>query len=171
MQGTLDLAADPTSTVSFFVPGKPQTAGSKSAFVPKGTTRAIVVESGDRAAKKEWRADLRAAATAAAERDGWQTPEPKAAITLTILIARARPKGHMGSGRNEGVVKDAFRLRRPVERPDTVKLVRAIEDALTGILWLDDSQITDHELRKLFGDQLPGGSVYDEGVYVRVAVL
>lgn len=34
------------------------------------------------------------------------------------------------------------------QRPDTTKLTRAIEDALTGIVYRDDSQITHHTLHK-----------------------
>lgn len=34
------------------------------------------------------------------------------------------------------------------QRPDTTKLTRAIEDALTGITYNDDSQITHHTLHK-----------------------
>lgn len=157
--------------LSFFVPGRPQTAGSKSAFQNKVTGKIIVTESGDRVAKKTWRADLRAAAEAAAEREGWQIPGPDAALHLTIVIVRARPKGHMGSGKNAGIIKDSRRAVLPVARPDLTKLERAIEDALTGILWRDDSAVCEKATRKVFGDQLPGGDPLDEGAHVRVSLL
>lgn len=35
-----------------------------------------------------------------------------------------------------------------VQRPDSTKLTRAIEDALSGIVYADDSQITDHRTHK-----------------------
>lgn len=176
MQTTLDLATEPTASLSLFVPGKPATAGNKSAFPfkrPDGSLGVRVTEGRTGASRehaRSWRDDLRSAATAAAEREGWEMPGAKAHLSLTVVIVRARPKGHMGTGRNEGVVKPALIERRPVERPDTLKLVRAIEDALTGILWHDDSVFCDHDLRKRFGDQLPDGAPLDEGVHLRVTV-
>jgi len=38
-------------------------------------------------------------------------------------------------------------------RPDRVNLVKAIEDGLNGILWLDDSQVWDCNARKWFHEQ------------------
>lgn len=52
----------------------------------------------------------------------------------------SRPKKHWGTGRNETVLKStapAFMTRTP----DISKLIRAVEDALTGIIWEDDAQI------------------------------
>jgi hypothetical protein len=37
-------------------------------------------------------------------------------------------------------------------RPDVLKLARAIEDAITGVIWVDDSQIIDEHLYKRWGD-------------------
>ena len=34
---------------------------------------------------------------------------------------------------------------------DSVKLTRAVEDALTGVLWQDDSQVVFHCLTKVWG--------------------
>ena len=41
--------------------------------------------------------------------------------------------------------------RRPVTRPDVTKLIRAVEDACTSIVWRDDSQICTQVGRKFFG--------------------
>ena len=35
-----------------------------------------------------------------------------------------------------------------IQRPDSLKLARAIEDACAGILYADDSQIVHHDIRK-----------------------
>lgn len=48
----------------------------------------------------------------------------------------------------------------PVVRPDLDKLVRAILDAGSRVLWHDDSQVVCITARKLYGDQ--------EGVSIRV---
>lgn len=68
-------------------------------------------------------------------------------LILSVWIYRQRPKNHYNS---RGEVKpDAPRY--PDVRPDTVKLVRAIEDALTGVLFDDDARIVEHHLFKHFG--------------------
>jgi Holliday junction resolvase RusA-like endonuclease len=51
----------------------------------------------------------------------------------------------------------------PVARPDALKLARAAEDALTGIVWADDAQIVVERLGKVFGPR--------EGCRVRVRRL
>ncbi len=71
-------------------------------------------------------------------------------LQLTLTFYRPRPKGHYGTGRNAGKLKDSAPAM-PTTRPDTVKLTRAVEDALTGVVWGDDSQVTTHVLRKRYG--------------------
>lgn len=44
-------------------------------------------------------------------------------------------------------------------KPDTTKLVRACEDALTGVLWSDDARIALQLAEKIYSDK-PGVDVY-----------
>jgi hypothetical protein len=175
MEQTLLLGdADELSVpvLSFFVAGKPQTAGSKTGFVNKHTGKVVVTDGGDseaRARKREWRTDVRAAAELAIAEIGWRKPDPEVALWLRIAVVRARPSGHLGTGRNAGVVKDSKRSLRPTARPDTVKIVRAAEDALTKLVWHDDSQVVSHILDKVFGDQWDGNP-YTEGLRVNVGL-
>lgn len=149
------------TALRFFVEGRPQTAGSKTAFTNPKTGKAIVTESGDRNAKKAWREDLREAARRAIESSGREWPTV-AACEVEFVFHRRRPKGHFGSGRNAGVVK-ASAPAHPTSRPDVLKLARAAEDALTGIVWHDDAAIVDERLRKVWGDR--------EGCTVTVRLL
>lgn len=154
--------------LAFFVPGKPQTAGSKTA-VPMGG-RMGVIEAGSkdsRARKRTWRGDLRDAASRAMGDSAW-VGLTGAPLCLTVVIVRKRPSSHMGTGRNVGVVKDWARPLLPVERPDTLKVVRAAEDALTAWCWTDDSQLVEHRLYKAFADQV-GMPVVVEGLHISVA--
>lgn len=158
------------SVFEFFVPGKPQTAGSKTA-VPMGS-RYGVIEAGtkeSRERKRTWRGDLRDGALR--ELAGRSITDLEtlalAPISLTIVVVRKRPSGHVGTGRNAGTVKDWACGLLPVERPDTVKVVRAAEDALTGVVWRDDSQVVRHSLHKAFADQV-GFPSSAEGLFVRV---
>jgi Holliday junction resolvase RusA-like endonuclease len=40
---------------------------------------------------------------------------------------------------------------RPTVKPDYDKLARSTTDAMTGILWVDDAQVVDAELHKIYG--------------------
>lgn len=61
------------------------------------------------------------------------------AIELDVTFWLPRPKSVSESKRP-----------LPTVPPDTQHLVRAVEDALTGIVWADDSQITDTTSRKRY---------------------
>lgn len=144
--------------LEFKVYGTAQTAGSKVA-VPMGA-RYGVQESGDRKAKGQWRADIRAAAHLAlaalpdVEAAAWPADGP---VRVTFTFHRERPKGHYGTGRNAGVLK-ASAPRWPVARPDVLKTARAVEDALTSkpgppwAVWADDARIVVELLVKVYGD-------------------
>ncbi|KKL64975.1 hypothetical protein LCGC14_2159590 [marine sediment metagenome] len=82
------------------------------------------------------------------------------AIRLELVFSRPRPKGHFGTGRNAGKLK-ASAPRFPTSRPDTLKLGRAIEDALTGVIWRDDSQVVQHVIEKRYG------TFYSVSVWIR----
>jgi Holliday junction resolvase RusA-like endonuclease len=103
--------------------------------------------------KKTWRADLKDAAKAAFDYQG-EALWPSEPLSVHFVFVRARTGGHLRSGRHEGTVKEWAFDRRPVTRPDALKLARAAEDALTGILWHDDAQIVEEHLDKVFGDQV-----------------
>ncbi len=68
-----------------------------------------------------------------------------------------RPKFHYGTGRNAAMLKDSA-PDFPTARPDATKLFRSTEDALTGILWVDDAQIVLQVVSKRYGDQ-PGARI------------
>jgi Holliday junction resolvase RusA-like endonuclease len=156
--------------LTMWVPGKPQTAGSKSAFVNPKTGKAIVTESAKGAAKvakKTWRQDLKDEGVRQ-RRVTWLVDEPvDVALAAEFVFVRSRQGAQMRSGRSAGVVKDWAVGRRPVERPDALKLARAAEDALTGVLWLDDSQIVDERISKVYGDDV-GLSPRAEGLLLIV---
>lgn len=156
--------------LSMWVPGKPQTAGSKSGFVNPKTGRVIVTESAKgaaRVAKKTWRQDLRDEG-ARQRRLAWFTDEPvNGPLAVRFVFVRTRPSSQMRSGAHAGAVKDSAVGRRPIERPDALKLARAAEDALTGVLWLDDSQIVDERIQKVYGDDV-GLDPRAEGLLLQV---
>lgn len=139
-----------TVRLSFTVLGRPQPAGSKRAYVHPKTGRAIVTDASPRS--KPWKQEVAAAAREAVCREFGEVERPpfQGPVELTVTFFRQRPKGHFGSGRNAGVVKqgaDAF----PVSKPDATKLLRGVEDALTSVVWRDDAQVVDQHVFKRFG--------------------
>lgn len=78
-------------------------------------------------------------------------------VSLTFLMPR--PAAHHRGGRRGNVLRpDAPKL--PTTRPDLDKLIRAVLDAATGVVWVDDSRVVDISARKRYVDaaavQQPG---------------
>lgn len=132
-------------TVEFEVLGRPQPAGSKKAFKHPHTGRIIVTDDAKKSAP--WKQQVAGAAAAQLELDGELLRGP---LKLEVCFYLARPKGHYGSGRNAGVLK-ASAPEYPAVKPDTTKLLRAVEDALTGVVWADDAQVVDQAAYKRYG--------------------
>jgi Holliday junction resolvase RusA-like endonuclease len=71
-----------------------------------------------------------------------------------------RSKGDYGSGRNAGVLKPSA-AQYHTKMPDADKLGRAVQDALSMIIYRDDKQIVDTHCRKFYEtqDTPPGVSI------------
>jgi len=138
---------EPPDRLDLVVYGKPQPAGSKRVLPAGGRPggRPLVVDSNKNA--KEWK---RAVAQAAGEKRG-DRPLLEGALRLTVLFYMPRPKGHYGTGRNAGVLKNGA-PPYPTVKPDTTKLLRAVEDALTAVVWRDDTQVVSQWAGKLYGE-------------------
>lgn len=132
--------------LAFRVLGEAKTAGSKKAFKHPHTDRIIVTDDAGKKGK-QWRQDVKFAGRSAIMDRALLTGP----LRLEVDFYRVRPAGHFGTGRNAGVLK-ASAEPYPAKRPDVLKLARAVEDALTGIIWRDDAQIVEESLRKLYGE-------------------
>ncbi len=128
--------------VEITVYGSAQPAGSKRAFVVNG--RAHVTD--DAKGSRPWKQRV---AQAAGESYGGELLSGPLSVEMTFY--QPRPKGHYGTGRNAEMVK-ASAPARPTTRPDVLKLARAVEDALSGVVYRDDSQIVDEHLHKRYGE-------------------
>jgi len=129
--------------LTFTVYGRPQPAGSKR-VVPAGGKRGgrpIVIDDAKRS--RPWKQDVTAAAREAfGDRELLAGP-----LALELTFNVARPRGHYGA---RGVKPSAPAW--PTVRPDVLKLTRAVEDALTGQVWRDDSQVVHETLIKRYGE-------------------
>jgi Holliday junction resolvase RusA-like endonuclease len=135
--------------IHFFVAGIPRPGGSKKIFgIRKGgihTGRFIVTDAGGQA-NKDWRASVVHEGSLAMEGRHLLTGPLK----VTLSFGMPRPKAHF---RANGEVKENA-PHYHANAPDLLKLTRTIEDALTKVVWFDDSQIVVERLRKLYDDQV-----------------
>ena len=111
--------------VEFFAPGIPQPKGSTRAFVKAG--RAVVTS--DNPKLKGWQRTIAQSAPARVMFDG----------AVSVVARFEMPHPTTGKRRQFHTV-----------RPDVDKLLRAVNDALTGVLWKDDSQIVNLEGEKTY---------------------
>jgi Holliday junction resolvase RusA-like endonuclease len=139
-------------TLFFTVLGRAQPAGSKRAFaIRKGGVLTGKVAVTDAAkGSRSWKQEVRSAAFNAAEASGWKMK--RGPLRLSVVFLFTRPASHFGSGKNADTVK-ASAPNYPAVKPDATKLVRAVEDALTGLIWLDDAQIIDQDVTKRYGEK------------------
>ena len=105
--------------------GVPRPQGSKKAFVCGG--KAVLVEQAD--GLKEWRDHVASSASAHMQYRGLECLE-KTPISVKLAFAMPRTKSMKPT--------DGLEM---VQRPDIDKLERAILDALTGVVFKDDSQV------------------------------
>jgi Holliday junction resolvase RusA-like endonuclease len=138
-----------TGRLQFTVLGRPVPAGSKRAFVIKKggvpTNRAAMVEDSKKRVRP-WQELIKSAALDAMGATG----PLDGPLILKVDFYLARPKAHYGSGRNADRLKPGAPLY-PAVKPDATKLLRGLEDALTGLAWHDDAQVVDQAARKRYG--------------------
>lgn len=153
--------------IRFFVPGIAQPGGSKRGFaIRRGgkrvggkmvggefTGKIATVDANPKA--KDWKALV----ALVAQQAHHGRPLLTGPLCVTLTFHRPRPKVHYG---NNGLKSWAER-EFPTGRPDVLKLARAIEDGLTGILWHDDSQIVAEHIYKVYRDA-PGVEVEVEEI-------
>ena len=145
------MAKAMTGPIRFRVYGDPATQGSKRAFIPKGHTRAVIVDD-NKPKLRNWRGDVRDAASAAY--DGSLLTGP---LRLDMTFYLPRPKSQTKAEQSNWW---------HYKKPDTSKLVRAVEDALKLVLWQDDAQVAELSASKIYA-----GETQRPGVKVEVYVL
>jgi Holliday junction resolvase RusA-like endonuclease len=66
-------------------------------------------------------------------------PPLEGPVRLTVTLLFPRPKSH---------TKKQRASLAHIQKPDLTNIAKGIEDALNGVVWLDDSQIVELVLRK-----------------------
>lgn len=133
-----------TKILSFRVAGVAQPRGSKKAITVSGSRRGLLID--DNRKSGPWMDVVKHAARVAMSAAGLSAPldEP---LSMRVTIYRARPKGHYGK---RGLLPSAPVY--PATKPDCSKYMRAIEDAMTGVVYVDDARLIDSWPSKRWGE-------------------
>lgn len=132
------------SRIAFTVLGDPQPQGSKT-IVQRHGKRPVMRE--DNPLTEPWRATVAKAAQAVMAGEQLRTGP----LRVTATFVFRRPAGHWGTGRNASRLKRSAPLYVQT-RPDVDKLLRAIGDAITGIVCRDDAQLVIVRAEKHYGE-------------------
>lgn len=133
-------------SVRFFVLGIPAPGGSK-----KHVGGGKLVDACKGAAP--WKARVAASAAFAMKGRGLLMGP----LRFRFEFVFPRPKKHYGTGRNASKLKPSAPDLH-TGPPDTTKLIRSTEDALKGIVWRDDSEVSYQTAMKRYANagQNPG---------------
>lgn len=141
--------------IMFVVLGHAQPAGSKTAMpirrkdgsyvtLPNGKPVTPVVDSNKKSSG--WKKEVREVA-----REAYSGPLLDEPLRVRLTFVRVRPKAHYRTGKNSHLLKDDAPTH-PTGKPDVLKLARGVEDALTGVIYRDDSRTVSLEAEKKFGE-------------------
>lgn len=128
--------------INFFVPGIARPGGSKTAVRRKDGGI------GMRPASKYTESWMSVVSYHARQH---YTGDPlTGALDVDFAFTMKRPKNHY---RTNGQLKGWAPLYH-TSMPDRTKLMRSTEDALTGIIWKDDSQVCSGSCSKIYGEKI-----------------
>lgn len=145
-------------TIDLFVPGIPRPAGSKRGFALKkaGVYTGRVVITDDCKESRDWKNRVAQEAASVMSAINLRTLlEGPLRVAITFYLPR--PKAHFRTGKHASSLRDKAPVH-PDKKPDALKLARAVEDALTGVVWRDDAQIVTEHISKRYGHR-PGVGV------------
>jgi len=129
--------------ISFFVPGHPKPQGSKRGFNRGG--KVVMVESC--AALHDWRSAVSYHAAKVRPEKLIEGP-----VRMNIIFSLPRPRSHYRTGAHLNELR-ASAPQYPIghQTGDLDKLTRTMFDALTGVIYVDDSQVVVADIRKGYG--------------------
>lgn len=128
--------------LTIVVPGIPVPQGSLRAFSRNGKAWA----SSDNPRTRPWKAAVTSEAARVVAAAQLTNPAyDRRPVAVAITFRFPRPRGHYGK---RGLLPSA--PAQMTTMPDIDKLVRAVLDALTGIVWRDDAQVVVLDIRKAY---------------------
>lgn len=134
-------------TIEFAVLGEPSPEGSTKAFYIPKLNRTVITHQNQKSLEA-WRNRVATEAQRMIEDLPW-VADGDSAYTVDVEFVLSRPASI-----------SAHRRLHPIVKPDIDKLIRAINDALTGILFCDDCQVVSMSVVKDYNDgQRPGAYI------------
>jgi Holliday junction resolvase RusA-like endonuclease len=132
------------------IPGVPVAQGRPRAF----RTKAGAIRTFDPAKSRNWKAMAHEHMRAAMDQAGMAAPFAGAVLCRVFAVFTC-PKSDW---------RKRARIRRcHAKRPDAENVAKAVLDAATGVIWLDDAQVAELSVSKVIGAQ-------GEAPYVQVTV-
>jgi len=178
--------------VEFFVEGTPKPQGSKKTFINHKTGKAVIVEAAGDPLKK-WRKRVAEEASVhyfsepvhstsepvhsasefpsepvhSASEPVHSASEPfTKCVRVSLIFRLKRPHSHYRTGKFSDVLTEEHVATRHGKRPDADKLARAVLDGLTGVVFVDDSQVFDLSVLKTWQKRDE-----PEGCYIKVTEI
>lgn len=150
----------------FHVPGVPAPGGSKKAFVIKkgpNAGRAVLTDAGG-AKNRDWRNSVKLVA-----RENCPGKLEDGPIALFVEFVMPRPKYHYRTNGELGPRAEEYHTKAP----DTTKLLRSTEDALTDArIWGDDAQVAIQAASKVYGEEVGANiSIYSGRDFAKCPAL
>lgn len=142
---SMSLSDGLVESISFTVLGEPTPEGSTRAYYIKSLDRTVTTHQ-NKKGLLAWRNRIATEAQRALEGKTWAC-DCTSAYGVKVEFVLSRPPS----------VPEHKRIN-PTVKPDIDKLVRAINDALTGILFVDDCQVISMSMSKEYGDERRAGA-------------
>ena len=131
------------SEIRIVVPGNPVGKGRPRAFQTRGARRTIKMHTPEKTRAYEQ-------AIALAGKLAMQGREPLGGpVAMRLDIFMPIPASWSKAKREAALLSSVM----PISKPDASNVLKAVEDALNGIAYIDDSQIIDVWLRKRYSDE------------------
>jgi Holliday junction resolvase RusA-like endonuclease len=143
-----------------FVPGKPRAKGS-SRWIRSASTGKAIPPANDKAALAlaDWEAKVAHEARREFEElFGKAEPLWNVSVNLNVQFVFVRPKSHYKSNDRTKPLR-ACAPDHPRTEADRDKLLRAVQDALTGVVYTDDKLVCAGPVSKIYADA-PGADLW-----------
>lgn len=116
---------------------------------PRFSTQGRFVKAYDPKKSRDYKSLLRTMAQEVyKERPDFQ-PFEGVPLGLRVHVYRSIPKSFSKKKHEDAILGKI----RPITKPDCTNYIKGIEDAISGVLWKDDSLIVDDVCRKFYSDQ------------------
>lgn len=146
--------------IQFFVAGNAKTQGSLHSFYNHKAGKIVTPQS---TKVKNWRSVI--SLRASEIMGGGELYKGPLKVRLNFYFVR--PQAHYRTGKYKNILKDTAPLYPHGRVGDGDKLERAVFDALTGVIWVDDCQVVEGNWSKHYSEN-PGVLISVEEIEIAI---